>query len=501
MGGHTWKNIVEEKEKKIKNYLINYGGEEKNVKNPSEIWRVKYSDVTFTYYNNGTLYCTSSKSKDSSVEEAWRYIDEIVGSRHVLPSKEFLIGLDETGKGELIGHTVLTGVLFPSNIFNEVDKIIGSADTKKSHNFEFWDEIFKKLNRFGELVLIEEKIPPWQVDRYNLNKIMDVTYQRILNQFFNKIEINRCRIVLDDYGIGDTLNRFFNFLKKQNAEVIITKNAEDKYLEVKVASLLSKRTREAIILSINNNDEFTINGKKVGSGNAGDQRTIEWLKEWKAAGKEWPWFIKRSYKTIRELDGITEEPKKQIPPINETLLSKDFINDFNEGRFNITALSVVCPNCGTVAKSVKLIPWKNRETQPRCINCDREIKDLSFTLRYYCGRVIPDTNSMGFVYADLKGKKFFENFIFILSSVIKYECDQHNVPKEAIKNLGEFASKGRIKLEETSSAVEVDYKNLNTTQRDEIILKDAINNNAILLTKDNRLKTFAQAKRLFVLEI
>ena len=39
----------------------------------------------------------------------------------MLPTKDFLIGLDETGKGEVIGHTVLTGVIFLKEIFKDID--------------------------------------------------------------------------------------------------------------------------------------------------------------------------------------------------------------------------------------------------------------------------------------------------------------------------------------------------------------------------------------------
>jgi len=60
----------------------------------------------------GTLYSTSSISNDFAVFEAWRHIDSLVGSVYALPTKDLLIGLDETGKGEVIGHTVLTGVIF-----------------------------------------------------------------------------------------------------------------------------------------------------------------------------------------------------------------------------------------------------------------------------------------------------------------------------------------------------------------------------------------------------
>ena len=175
------------------------------------------------------------------VYEAWREIDNLVGSRFVLPTKDFLIGLDETGKGELIGHTVLTGVMFPKELFAEIDLVIGSADTKKRRSFRYWDDLYIKLDSFRArgLKFFTDKIPPWQVDKYNLNRIMDITYQRILNIFFREVDISKCRIVLDDYGIGVTLRRFLRFLEDNGAEVIVTSSAEDKYLEAKVASILS----------------------------------------------------------------------------------------------------------------------------------------------------------------------------------------------------------------------------------------------------------------------
>ena len=194
MHGRTWKNIENIIAEEIKSYLLKNGGVEQEIKNPHEVWRVKFSDSTSTYYKNNTLYSTPSNSKDPAVSKAWEHIDSIVGSAYVLPTKDFLIGLDETGKGELIGHTVLTGVIFPKEIFSKLDLLVGPADTKKRHNFEYWDEIFKKLDQFRDsgFYFIEEKVPPWTVDSYNLNKIMDITYLRILNIFFRKAKIERC---------------------------------------------------------------------------------------------------------------------------------------------------------------------------------------------------------------------------------------------------------------------------------------------------------------------
>ena len=112
MQGHTWKNVESSTAEKIKNYLLEYGGDEQEVGSASEKWRVRFSDSTFTYYERGTLYSTQSKSNDPVVIDAWKFVDSLAGS-YVPPTKDFLIGFDETGKGEVIGHMVLTGVVFP----------------------------------------------------------------------------------------------------------------------------------------------------------------------------------------------------------------------------------------------------------------------------------------------------------------------------------------------------------------------------------------------------
>lgn len=316
MKGRTWKDIEKNISEEIKSYLLENGGTGEDVKSLYEEWRIKFSDSTFTYYTKGTLFSTPSPSNDPAVLKAWKKIDSLVGATFIKSKKDFLVGLDETGKGEVVGHTVLSGVIFPKEIFEKVDLLVGPADTKKRHTFEYWDEIFKKLEQFKSLGFdfIDEKISPSDVDRYNFNRIMDVRYQRLLSLFLQKVKINQCRVVLDDYGVGATLKMFLNSLTQKGAEVIVTKRAEDKYLEAKVASLISKRIRETSVKEINENIEYQIKGLSVGSGNAGNKQTMDWLKKWYESGKEWPWFVRRSFKTIREIEGKTGKPQKIVPP-------------------------------------------------------------------------------------------------------------------------------------------------------------------------------------------
>jgi ribonuclease HII len=494
-----WKVDVDTAEE-IKKYLINQGGlEDKDIKSEHEIWRIKFSDATLTYYKSGTLFCTASS--DPSIKEVWEFISFRAGSRFVLPTKDFLIGLDETGKGEILGHTILVGAIFPKTIFNEIEKLVGVADTKKRRSTSYWDSVLKRLDLMKKerLDFYLEKIPPWHVDRFNLNKIMDVVYQRILSNFMRHVQAANCRIVLDDYGIGEKLRRYLRSLENAGADVKIIHQADEYYLEARVASLIAKREREKIIEVIGRDEEFRIEGCNIGSGNAGDKETISWLKKWKATGKPWPWFVKQSFRTVREIDGKLEKVEKIEPPLREDILSEDFIKEFEAGRFSITTLSIVCPSCGERSKAA-LVTLDDERTIGRCIACKKPIKDLNFTLRYYCGALLPDSNIIigGFLGKDLERTKFFEGFTFLLHPIVKGECDTPGGKRE-LERLAKFAAIGRIRLEEIPKIDKIE--DLPKLERDEKIKEGAFTFNAILITGDRAMKAFAQAKNLFCLHV
>ncbi|CAE6500797.1 hypothetical protein [Candidatus Nitrosotenuis uzonensis] len=498
ISNRRWNVTDIEKRNKIKNWLLSNGGEEVQVTAPSEEWRIKFSDATVTQYTKGTLFITDSN--DESVLKAHNFITKTVGSNFIPSQKKYLIGFDEAGKGEVFGHTILVGVIVPSQFYNEIERDVGVANTKVKHQADYWDEIFNKIDYYANkgLEFLVQSIPPWQVDKYNINKLLDVTYQRMLSLLIRNVSLPDTRIVIDDYGIGFNLDTYLKSLERQGTEIIRTSKADDTYLESRVASLIAKREQQRVIGSIKSDSGFQINGISIGSGNAGDRNTLAWLKAWKASGQPWPWFVKRSFKTIVELDGRAAQ-QKMHPPINENLLSKEFRQKFESGELNIGSLSVNCP-CGASSKAIKLIPL-NSQTTPTCVSCKKEIPDIAMTLQYFCGRIIPDTNviARGFITKDLEGKRFFENFTFLLHPTVRYECDKHSGTKKELEKIGHFAAIGRIRLEEIKS--KINSKDLDSVERDDSILKSALENNSIVLTADNGMKGAAQSKGLFVMEI
>lgn len=500
VANRKWKVASEDQAKQIKDWLIENGGKEDvKITNAAEVWRIRYSDATLTLYKSNTLFITDSE--DEAVVEVHNYITSLIGSKFIKASKKYLIGFDETGKGEGLGHTVLVGVLFPAELYDELEQHIGVADTKVKHEVAYWDDVFRKIDfyRAKGMHFLIEKIPPWEIDKYNINKCMDIAYQRLLLSLIRGVGARDARVVLDDYGIGFNLNRYLSSIKNAGAEVVKTSKADDIYLESRVASLIAKREQQKVIEAIARNPEFQIPGAPIGSGNAGDPQTIKWLEEWKKTAKPWPWFVKRSFKNIRKLDGISQEPKKLAPPINERLLSDEFRKKFESGELSIESLSVVCP-CGTVSKAIKLIP-KEGKTTAICIKCQSEIPNISLVLRYYCGRILPDSSviARGFISKDLEGRRLLENFTFLLHPVVREESDKHTGGKKEIERLGKFSAMGRIRLEEIGLLSETVGKE--NILKDESIMKGALENDAILMTADNNMKGSAQAKGLFVVEV
>lgn len=508
----TWKNIDEKYVKPVKDKILELAGSEVEVKGQYEEWKIKISDSEFTLFSSKkglTLYSNGSKSEDPVIKELYEYIEVLIGGSFKKSEKKYTIGLDEAGKGELVGHLFLSGVLIPNNILSDLDNIVGTADTKNKKSFEYWDGIFKNIDnqRKRGLDFVLERIEPWIFDQYNVNKIIDVVYQRILNEFLRRIDsISEVRIVLDDYGIGPSLERFLKFLEMQGAEVVVVHKADDDYLEAKVASLVSKRYREVVLKAINNNEQFKINGQSIGSGNAGNPQTLQWLKDWHGSGKPWPWFIKKSFKTISEIEGHHRKVEKVMPPFNEKIFSQDFIKSFEKGVLNIKTLSIVCTHCGETLKSIKMANYYNKDngvhvSDFKCSSCDKFLNDISFSLRYYCGYILPDSNavSRNVITNDLKASRHFEHYKILMSSIVRKEIDGVPRAKKELDELKICFNSGIIKLENVGD--DLDIANLDSAIKDNAIIKHALEYNSILITGDKSMATFALGEGLFVIDL
>lgn len=462
----------------VKNLIISYGSTEDDTsKNEYEVWRFRLGKSVFTLYSSGTLYINKITSQES--QELSEKLSKFSTSEFKKTGYSILIGLDETGKGEVIGHEFLCAALFPATLTDELKSIIGAADTKTHHSFEYWDELFLKINPLCEkgLVFFTQTIPPWQIDKYNINKIMDVCYRRIISDICLGIPLEKTSIVIDNYQIGDNLHLFLKNLSKKDAKIIIEDKADDQFLEAKLASVLSKREREKMMKRIN--EQFKINGLEVGSGNASDEKTKRWLEAWKNSNKPWPWFVKQSFSTIRKLDNKPGKVVKADPPIRYELLAQQSKKFFDKGKLSTETLRISCPTCSNELKGV-LFTMSENKYDGRCPSCKKVIPDLKTTLQYYNGIIIPDTSAIiaGIISKDLLGNsRFFEGFTILLDPRVVEECENKG-GKAELGKIGDVAVIGRIRL-----LYLPDIESYESKTDDEVILA-AKKNSAIILTAD-----------------
>ena len=476
MNGRTWKNQNPTTYGKIKSRLLAIGGTETETKNQHELWRIKIADSVFIAFKTGTLYHTPSNSNSAEVITACQEIDATTGSGYIPPSRDYVIGLDETGKGEIAGPIVMTGVLFPRDLFEEFVRLVGPADTKKQHPFAYWAAIYNKLDRYGGkgFSFAAEIVSPKLIDEYNVNRLLDLFYQRIILNLLKSISTGNCRIVLDDYGAGEDLKKLKGGDKN---EILILPKAEDQFIEAKVASLVSKKIREGILENINQLPEFRFDKLSIGNGNISNPQTTSWLSKWHESDKPWPWFIKKSFKTVKELEekqGIKadypDKIKKRFPNLRNDLLHPNFVQHFYERNSKLNLSAVKCGSCNKIQHTI-LFDLK----QITCQSCSKPMDDLKLTLRFYCGSLIVDPGILKqkTVAKDLVSNAFFENYRVIIPWTPSSKQDPQLI--EGDKELKRNESLGRLDLEYFK--VNNGSGSLNLQ-----IIKRAIDSNSIVIT-------------------
>jgi len=494
MKGRTWKNVPEAAANEIKESLVSKGAtEDTELKGPSEVWRLRYEGAVFTYYASRSLYFSGGAS--DKLEVIISRISELTGRRLEKPERRILVGLDETGKGEVLGHSVLCVVKVDSNVLQSIDAVLSTVDTKKRKSFAYWDSLFRELEAFRNQGMIyeTETIPPWDLDRYNVNKIMDVVYQRILSRMLRGANPQDCRIILDDYGIGKNLNEYFRMLHKSGVEVRVESKADEKYVEVRAAAVIAKWRQQLNMSKIN--ERFALSNAPIGSGNAGDPATLKWLHEWKKTGDKWPWFVKTSFSTVRKIDGLRGKARKAEPPIRHELLSLGSRDLFRDGRLSTSSLTIVCPNCGANSSACKLTPDTNGKLHGRCVSCNNVIRDLDITLRYYCGFLVPDSSALiaGAISKDLEKSGFFDGFTILFHPLVRKETDTPGGKKE-LERLGDFSAMGRITFQTIPGRDDVSY-----ADHDLELIASTKGNDAILVTFDKGMYGNAVSQSVFCL--
>ncbi|MCY0859119.1 MAG: ribonuclease HII [Sulfolobaceae archaeon] len=197
------------------------------------------------------------------------------------------LGIDEAGRGSLIGPMVIAGVIIDDKVENLLREI-GVKDSKRLSP-RTRDRLFWNILDVAEGVIVARAYPD-EIDSNNLNSL---TYQKILQIIHASLPLSPQIVTIDK--VGDE-NIVIEEIKRLQLVPNVVFNADVLYIESSAASIVAKVVRDSIIAELRK-----IYGD-FGSGYPSDQKTTKWVMEmYKENEDRPPPIIRRSWKILRTI--------------------------------------------------------------------------------------------------------------------------------------------------------------------------------------------------------
>jgi ribonuclease HII len=213
-----------------------------------------------------------------------------------------LCGVDEAGRGSVIGPLVIAGIIIKKSNIKNLDEI-GVRDSKQLTR--------KKRNAlFNEILDIAEftciyKIEPSAIDESvydkNLNKLECKIMAAIINHLGADIAyVDSCDVNINRYT---TLLRSHLPSYNTDMKLFVMHKADILNIVVSAASIIAKVIRDREIEVIQK--DF----KKIGSGYPSDKKTMEFIRTCIIEKNNCPNFIRKSWRPVKNM---LEKKQKKI---------------------------------------------------------------------------------------------------------------------------------------------------------------------------------------------
>ena len=201
-----------------------------------------------------------------------------------------ILGVDEAGRGSVLGPLVIAGVIVPEKMDKVLERM-GVKDSKRlaPHRRTILSRKLKKMFEYEVVVITAREIDDMRADGINLNDIEKNAMQDLI------LKLNPEKAIVD--AVDVKAERFQkNLCDATGIDVIAEHKADDKYIEVSAASIIAKQERDSYIEEINR--EYIKMGG-IGSGYPSDPTTKEFLTNF--TYDEMPDFVRRSWATVAKM--------------------------------------------------------------------------------------------------------------------------------------------------------------------------------------------------------
>ncbi|KAA0002722.1 MAG: ribonuclease HII [Thermoplasmata archaeon] len=214
-----------------------------------------------------------------------------------------ICGIDEAGRGPVIGPMVVAGVWIKEGE-NDVLKKMAIKDSKK-HTKKQREKHAKKIREmfFHSFIIIS----PEDIDALRSTMSMNELEIHLFATLGKKREADIYYIDsadVDEKRFGEEFKKNLGF----KAEIISKHDADNLFPVVSAASIIAKVERDAEMEKIANMLQKKLD-IPIGSGYPSDEKTRLFIKKWIEKFGDVPPYTRRSWKTVKKLTAEVKQKK------------------------------------------------------------------------------------------------------------------------------------------------------------------------------------------------
>ncbi len=192
----------------------------------------------------------------------------------------YVLGIDDAGRGPVIGPMILAGVLLDKEQEEKLKKE-GIRDSKivSPHERVKLEKVIKE-NCLGYEIL---KIEPMKIDEFvlggkNLNTLEAMEMAQVVNRIFSRFGREKFKVVIDcpSVNINSWKKKLLEFIDNNDLEIACEHKADANHISVSAASILAKCLREEEVEKLKK--KYASYGD-MGSGYPSDPATKKFLKD------------------------------------------------------------------------------------------------------------------------------------------------------------------------------------------------------------------------------
>ena len=201
-----------------------------------------------------------------------------------------ILGIDEAGRGSVLGPMVIAGVVVPEKMEKILERM-GVKDSKRltPNRRTILSRKLRKMFDYEIVVISAREIDDLRASGVNLNEIEKNAMESII------LKLKPEKAIVD--AVDVKAERFQENLRKDTGfDIVAEHKADDTYIQVSAASIIAKAERDAQIDEINK--EYIKSGG-IGSGYPSDPTTKKFLSNY--TYDEMPDFVRRSWNTVAKM--------------------------------------------------------------------------------------------------------------------------------------------------------------------------------------------------------